>query len=199
MTWLSYFWYCHLWLDSISDLVSNNLSLLLLVLSSITGLSYFGFCHHWLYSLNYGTIIYVLILLFLAMSATIDPCHLWYCQPQLVFLLSGLVSTTWLYIPSGVLRTRSSFFWRASGSNSRDQITLLQVSLWIQQSSLLMSYLHCQAYCLATFTGKPTDGLPSLSKLLMGYLASQAYWMMVWFHWHVCMPTNFIKTEPDIL
>ena len=144
----------------ISGLVTYDLTLLFLVLSDMTWLPNFWSCHLWLDSLISGLVL----------------CCLDSLSRIPLISNSGISTFSSHYIPSGVLRTRSSFFWRASGSNSRDQITLLQVSLWIQQSSLLMSYLHCQAYCLATFTIKPTDGLPSLASLLMGYFHCQNCW-----------------------
>ena len=45
MTWLSYIWSCHPWLDSFtSDLVIYDFTLIILVLSAMTCLSYFWSC-----------------------------------------------------------------------------------------------------------------------------------------------------------
>ena len=109
MTWISYFWSWHLWLYSfISDLVSCNLTLLILVWSSTTKLSYFWSCHLGLILVIYGTTTF---LFYCWHFTTTWYSHFCFVNHVLTFLLlvlyllsdfplSGFVNTTWL-----------SYFW----------------------------------------------------------------------------------------
>ena len=236
--WL--FWSCHLQHDPlISGLVTYDLILLFPVLSSMTWLFYFQPCHLIFGLVSYDVTILILVLSSMTWAVFLVPssmtwlsyfwsCHLWldslisslvlFCLVSLsripLISYSGVSAFSSHYIPSGILRTRSSFFWRASGSNSRDQITLLQVSLWIQQPSQLMGYLHCQACWLTTFTSKPNDGLPSpaitdktldglpcqsnlLNDGVISLTCLRLSIMSVFKSMHVCHQI-YIKTDQDI-